>query len=58
MSATAGKDRSWLEIAGAFLKLGAMGYGGAALMGLLQRELQAGAWGGILAGLCFICPRS
>jgi chromate transporter len=85
--------RHWLEIAGAFLKLGAMGYGGAALMGLLQRELQerrgwvskeqfvedlavvnmlpgpraqhlaifvgchrAGAWGGILAGLCFILP--
>jgi len=80
-------------MAGAFLKLGAMGYGGAALMGLLQRELQekrgwvtkeqfvedlavvnmlpgpraqhlaifigchrAGAWGGILAGMCFILP--
>ena len=40
MSDTSGKDRSWLEIAGAFLKRGAMGYGGAALMGLLQRELQ------------------
>jgi chromate transporter len=93
MSDTSGNDRSWLEIAGAFFKLGAMAYGGAALMGILQRELQekrgwvskeqfiedlavvnmlpgpraqhlaifigchrAGAWGGILAGLCFLLP--
>ncbi len=93
MSNTSSNDRPWLEIAGAFFKLGAMAYGGAALMGILQRELQekrgwvskeqfvedlavvnmlpgpraqhlaifigchrAGAWGGILAGLCFVLP--
>jgi chromate transporter len=96
MSATlthASPGRPWAEIAGALLKLGSVGYGGPALMGLLQRELQekrgwvskeqfledlavvnmlpgprahmlaiflgchrAGAWGGILAGLCFMLP--
>ena len=93
LSDASSNARSWLEFAGAFLKLGAIGYGGVALMGLLQREFQekrgwvskerfvedlavvnmlpgpraqhlaifigchrAGAWGGIVAGLCFMLP--
>jgi chromate transporter len=96
MSATmtqSSPGRPWAEIAGTLLKLGSVGYGGPALMGLLQRELQekrgwvskeqfledlavvnmlpgprahmlaiflgchrAGAWGGILAGMCFMLP--
>ena len=38
---TAGKFRAhWREIIGVFLKLGAMSYGGPAIMGLMQSEVQ------------------
>ena len=41
MNSTAeGLRTHWREIAGAFLKLGAMSYGGPAIMGLMQAEIQ------------------
>ena len=32
--------RCWKDLAGAFLKLGAMSYGGPAIMGIMQSEIQ------------------
>lgn len=38
--ASGGAKRPWLEIASAFLKIGAVSYGGPALLGIMQREFQ------------------
>jgi chromate transporter len=40
MDTTPGLRTHWREIAGIFLKLGAMSYGGPAIMGMMQAELQ------------------
>jgi chromate transporter len=90
---TADVNRTWRDIAASFLKIGATAYGGPAIMGVMQAELQerrlwlskerfveglslvnmvpgatatqlaiflgyvrAGAWGGVLAGVCFVLP--
>ncbi len=36
----AGFRRNWKDIAASFLKLGIMSYGGPAIMGIMQTELQ------------------
>ena len=56
---TAGKFRAhWREIIGVFLKLGAMSYGGPAIMGLMQNEVQQKrAWlskDNFVEGLAFV----
>ena len=56
---TAGKFRAhWREIIGVFLKLGAMSYGGPAIMGLMQSEVQQKrAWlskDNFVEGLAFV----
>ena len=41
MQATQGKFRAhWREVTGVFLKLGAVSYGGPAIMGIMQSEVQ------------------
>jgi len=40
MDAPSGLRTHWREISGVFLKLGAMSYGGPAIMGMMQAELQ------------------
>src|SRR5207302_3871030 len=55
--------RNWQDIAANLLKLGATAYGGPAIMGIVQTELQEKRqwvskerFVGLLGGLCFVLP--
>jgi chromate transport protein ChrA len=55
--------RNWQDIAANLLKLGATAYGGPAIMGIMQTELQEKRqwvskerFVGLLGGLCFVLP--